>query len=64
MRVLSSILLLFSTSLLADVAVESRNGFTHPHSEGAIIARYLSENTLTYSVSNFSAQLIGNIYGI
>ena len=47
----------------ADVTLESRNGITALHSEGEPIARYLSQNTITYSYNKFDFILLGNIYG-
>lgn len=52
-----------ASSAVADVTLESRNGMTSLHSEGSVIARYLSENKLTYSNEDFDFTLLGNIYG-
>ena len=52
-----------ASSSLAEVSIESRNGITSLHSEGEPIARYLSENELTFSKGDFDFLLIGNVYG-
>lgn len=56
-------LLLFSSLAWSEVTIESRNGVTTPHSEGRPIARYLSENELTFSYDKIDVVLMGNIYG-
>jgi len=57
------ILTLLSRMASADVTLESRNGMTTPHSEGRPIVRYLSENSLAYSVADWEFLAMGNIYG-
>lgn len=55
---------MFVTSVAsAELTLESRNGVTTPHSEGRPIVRYLSENSLTYSVADWEFVATGNIYG-
>ena len=57
------LLLISVSSLAADVTIESRNGMTPLHSEGRPIVRYLSENSLTLTMSDLDVILNGNIYG-
>jgi len=63
MKYLSIGLLLLSSTLSAETVFESRNGVTAPHSEGRPIARYLSENTVTFSLDKVDIIITGNVYG-
>lgn len=63
MKTITLALFVFANISSADVTLESRNGMTTPHSEGRPIVRYLSENSLTYSVSDWELIANGNIYG-
>ena len=63
MKLVLVALLLLTGLAHAEVTLESRNGMTHLHSEGEPIARYLSENELTYSYNKFDFMFIGIVYG-
>ena len=63
MKLVLVALLLLTGLAHAEVTLESRNGMTHLHSEGEPIARYLSENELTYSYNKLDFMFIGNVYG-
>ena len=55
--------LTFTLLASAELSLESRNGMTHLHSEGQPIARYLSENRLSYTKGSATVTLLGNVYG-
>ena len=57
------IILILASSAHAEITIESRNGMTGLHSEGRPIARYLSENDLTFSFDKVDVTLTGQIYG-
>jgi hypothetical protein len=63
MKFIFILLICISGHTYSDTIFESRNGVTAPHSEGRPIARYLSENTLAFSMESLRIILTGNIYG-